>query len=94
MILFFTWRHKSSSTLFFLGGGVDCELLTISWVGVSARVDSACGGELQLKTPMSRGMSTSLTEKEKDGCGVEMEEKMQKTQREGENINHGLMVNK
>lgn len=47
-------------TLFFLGGGVSCELLTISWVGVSARVDSACCGGLQLKTPMSRGISASL----------------------------------
>lgn len=40
--------HWRAPTLFLLGGGVDCELLTISWVGVSARVDSACCGELQL----------------------------------------------
>lgn len=39
---------------------MSCELLTISRVGVSVRGDSVCSGELQLKTPISRGMSTSL----------------------------------
>lgn len=39
---------------------MSCELLTISRVGVSVRVDSVCSGELQLNTPISRGMSTSL----------------------------------
>lgn len=41
--------------MFFLGGGVNCELLTISWA------DSGCG-EVQLKTPISRGILTSLGE--------------------------------
>jgi len=45
-------KETKGSTLFFLGGGVDWELLT--WW------DSARCGELQLNTPMSRGMSASL----------------------------------
>lgn len=39
---------------------MSCELLTISRVGVSGRVESVRSGELQLITPMSRGMSVSL----------------------------------
>lgn len=46
-------------TLFFFGGGVDWELVTISWVGVSALVESACRG-LLVTASMSRGRSRSL----------------------------------
>lgn len=46
-------------TLFFFGGGVDWELVTISWVGVSALVESA-RRRLLVTTPMSRGRSLSL----------------------------------
>lgn len=58
------WFLNASAvlTLFFLGGGVSCVLLTRSSTGVS--------GELQAKTPMSRGMSTSLRRTRTDGQKV------------------------
>ena len=51
-------------TLFFLGGGVDWELVTTSCWGVSALVESACRG--LLATPESSVMSTSLGKRLED----------------------------
>ena len=51
-------------TLFFLGGGVDWELVTTSCWGVSALVESACRG--LLATAESSVMSTSLGKRLED----------------------------